>query len=130
MRRTNARNTSSSVQQPRQQISERLSNSLAGQASTLNRPSQDVSDTLNQQSTQQTQPNVPRLSRPTTDDQLSDTEVASLSEVSEIAETVFDILPNPPADDQDQLSSEGSGRDQREFGYSTVGKSSISTINK
>ena len=130
MRRTNARNTSSSAQQPRQQISERLSNSHAGQASTLKRPSQDVSNTLNQQLTQQIQPNVPQLLLPTTEDQLSDTEIASLSEVSEIAETVFDILPNPPADDQEQLSSEESGRDQRGFGYSTVCKSSISTKKK
>jgi hypothetical protein len=61
---------------------------------------------------------------------LSDTEIGFLSEVSENVEKVFDILPNPPAEDQDQLSSEGSGRDQREFGYSIVGKSSISTINK
>jgi hypothetical protein len=89
-----------------------------------------VSDTLNQQLTQQIQPNVPQLLLPTTDDQLSDTEIASLSEVSEIAETVFDILPNPPADDQNQLSSEESGRDQREFGYSSVRKSSISAIQK
>ena len=130
MRRTNARNTSSSAQQPRQQISERLSNSHAGHASTLKRPSQDVSDTLNQLLTQQIQPNVPQLLLPTTEDQLSDTEIASLSEVSEIAETVFDILPNPPADDQEQLSSEESGRDQRGFGYSTVCKSSISTKKK
>ena len=130
MRRTNARNTSSSAQQPRQQISERLSNSHAGQASTLKRPSQDVSNTLNQQLTQQIQSNVPQLLLPTTEDQLSDTEIASLSEVSEIAETVFDILPNPPADDQEQLSSEESGRDQRGFGYSTVCKSSISTKKK
>ena len=70
-----------------------------------------MSDTLNQQLTQQIQPNVPQLLLPTTEDQLSDTEIASLSEVSEIAETVFDILPNPPADDLEQLSSEGSGRD-------------------
>ena len=130
MRRTNARNTSSSAPKSRQQISERLSNSHAGQASTLKRPSQDVSNTLNQQLTQQIQPNVPQLLLPTTDDQLSDTEIASLSEVSEIAETVFDILPNPPADDQEQLSSEESGRDQRGFGYSTVCKSSISTKKK
>jgi hypothetical protein len=130
MRRTNTRNNSSSEQQPRQPISERLSNSQAGKASSRKRPSQDVSDTLNQQLTQQIQPNVPQLLLPTTDDQLSDTEIASLSEVSEIAETVFDILPNPPADDQDQLSSEGSGRDQREFSYSSVRKSSISAIQK